>query len=206
MPAPYEILAAPFTLYLAPLGTAFPLIDADPAIDWVKVGTSGDLNYGADGVTVQHRQTTKVYRALGNGGPRKVFLDEEDLLIKLKLADVSLEHYLVALNHNTVTTVAPGGEAGYRKLGLTRGSTLTHKALLVRGRRSAYGDSGNLGLPWNAQYEVPIAVQTASQDAVWRRSDPVELDLEWTALVDFNAATEDERFGRLVMQDADPIS
>ena len=206
MPAPYEILAAPFTLYHAPLGTAFPLIDAVPGVDWIKLGTSGDLNYADDGVTVEHSQTTKLFRALGNGGPRKAFIDEENLIIKLMLADVSLEQYLAALNHNTVTTVAAGGEAGYKKIGLTRGATLVHRALLLRGRRSAYGDNGNLGLDWNAQYEVPIAVQTGSPSAVWRRSDPVALALEWTALVDFNAATEAERFGRLLMQHADPIS
>ncbi len=27
---PYEIIGAPFTLWLAPTGTAFPLIDAAP--------------------------------------------------------------------------------------------------------------------------------------------------------------------------------
>jgi hypothetical protein len=206
MPAPYEILAAPITMYLAPLGTAFPLIDALPAVDWVKVGTSGDLNYMDDGVTVQHSQTIKLYRALGNGGPRKAFLDEENLLIKLALADISLEQYAIALNHNVVTTVAAGGEAGYKKIGLTRGVTLTHKALLLRGNRSPYGDSGTLGLAWNAQYEVPIAVQTGSSDAVWRRSDPVSLALEWHGLVDFNASSEAERFGRLIAQHADPVS
>jgi hypothetical protein len=206
MPAPYEILAAPFTMYLAPLGTAFPLIDATPAVDWVKVGTSGDLNYGDEGVTVEHSQSIKLYRSLGNGGPRKAFIDEENLLIKLMLADVSLEQYKLALNSNAVTTVAAGGEAGYKKIGLTRGATLVHRALLLRGRRSAYGDAGVLTLDWNSQYEVPIAVQTGSPSAVWRRSDPVALALEWTALVDFNAATEAERFGRLVMQNADPVS
>ncbi len=206
MPAPYEILAAPFTLYVAPLGTAFPLIDAVPSVDWIKVGTSGNLNYGDEGVTVEHSQTTKLFRALGNGGPRKAFIDEENLVIKLALADVSLEQYKHALNQNTVTTVAPGGEAGYKKIGLTRGAVLEHRALLLRGNRSAYGDDGSLDIPWNAQYEVPIAVQTGSPSAVWRRSDPVALAIEWTALVDFNAATEAERFGRLVMQHADPIS
>jgi hypothetical protein len=35
-----------------------------------------------------------------------------------------------------------------------------------------------------------------------RKSDPAALALEWTALVDTNAVSVDERFGRIVAQTA----
>src|SRR5262245_60682115 len=116
---PYEVIAAPYTVYIAPIGESFPAINATPAGNWVKVGTNGDLNYQDDGVTVQHSQTIEKWRSLGDTGVRKVFRTEEDLLIRLMLADVSLEQYRHALNMNAVSTTAAGsGTAGFKKLGL----------------------------------------------------------------------------------------
>lgn len=198
---PYEIIAAPYTLWIAPVGTAFPAIDATPAGAWTKVGTSGDLNYTEDGVTVQHSQSVELWRSLGSPGPRKAFRTEEELRISLTLADVSLEQYALALNHNTVTTVAPGsGVAGKKTIGLSRGLDVPQRALLVRGNAaSPYGET------WNAQYEVPIAVQAAEPEVVFTKGEPASLALEWVALEDPQAASVAERFGRLVAQNAAPL-
>jgi len=193
---PYEIIAAPFTVWFAPVGTAFPLIDAAPAAPWAKVGSSGDLNYLDEGVKVSHSQTMSLFRALGDAGSRKAFRTEEDLLIGLSLADLTLEQYAHALNSNPVTTVAAGaGTAGYKKLGLSRGFSVATMALLVRGP-SPYGED------WTLQFEVPRAAQTGNPEPVMRKGEPVALALEWTALVDPDAATEDERFGRVLAQHA----
>lgn len=200
--APYEIIAAPFTMWLAPVGTAFPLIDALPAAfdpEWVKVGTSGELNYKRDGVTVRHGQTVVRWRSLGSTGPRKMFRPEEALLISLVLADMSLEQYAIALNHNTVTTVPAGGEAGYKKIGLTRGPGVRAKALLLRGP-SAYDTD------MNCQYQVPRVGHVGEPELVHRVEEPVGLALEFEAIVDEGAASEDEQFGTLVMQHAAAIS
>lgn len=199
---PYEVIAAPFTLWVAPVGTAFPLIDVTPAVAWIKVGTSGDLNYDdAAGVTVEHSQAITAWRASGDSGSRKVFRTEEDLKIRLKLMDITLEQYAFALNHNAVTDVAAGsGTAGYRSIGLSRGFTVATRALLIRGSVSPYGAED-----WNSQYEIPVAAQTGNPSVVFKKGEPAGLDLEWTALVDPNAATEFERFGRLVSQDAEPL-
>lgn len=199
---PYEVIAAPYTLYLAVVGTTFPLIDATPAVAWVKVGTSGDLNYdeGA-GVVVEHSQTTNKWRSVGDAGSRKIFRTEEDMAISLKLVDVTLEQYKLALNHNTVTTVAAGvGTAGYRKVGLSRGFDIATHALLVRGNVSPYGED------WNSQYEVPRAAQTGSPSVMLsKKGEPAGLDLKWEALVDSTASAA-ERFGRLISQDGDALT
>jgi hypothetical protein len=192
--APYEIIAQPFTLYVAPVGTAFPDVGDVPGILWTKVGTSGNLNYDEKGVEVQHKQKTEVFRSLGDTGPRKAFRSEEDLLISMVLVDISLEQYSLAINFNAVGSIvqAPGVSGG-KKLGLTRGSDVTQRALLVRGEHaSAYGD-----LP--AQYEVPVAIASGDPKVVYVKKEPAGLELEWMAMVDPDATSDDERFGRLVM-------
>lgn len=196
---PYEIIAAPFTVWFAPVGTAFPLINIAPAAAWAKVGSSGDLNYMDEGVTVSHSQTMELFRALGDAGSRKAFRTEEDLKVALTLADLGLEQYRHALNNNAITTtVAGGGNAGHKKIGLSRGFAVFTVALLVRGP-SPYGDDFTL------QFEVPRAAQTGNPEVVMRKDTPAGLALEWTALVDPNAANEFERFGVLRAQHQAPV-
>jgi hypothetical protein len=196
--APYEVIAQPFTLWVAPVGTAFPLIDVAPGGSWTKVGTSGDLNYTEDGVTITHSQSVELWRALGSAGPRKAFRGEEELRIAMVLADVTLEQYAHALNYNAVTTVAAGvGTAGYKKLGLSRGLDVVQRALLVRGSGSPYGTG------WSMQYEVPVAVQAGEPEVVFVKTEPAGLSLEFVALEDPTASDLSERFGRLVAQHAE---
>lgn len=201
MSAPYEIVAQPFTLWVAAVGVAFPEVDDPPGVGWTKVGTSGDLNYTEDGVTVTHNQSVELWRALGSAGPRKAFRTEEELHIALTLADLTLEQYAIALDLGTVTTSAPGaGVAGFKKIGLSRGLDVPQRALLVRGvGASPYGAG------WDVQYEVPIAIQMAEPEVVFVKGEPAGLALEFVALEDPNAAVAGERFGRLIAQNAEPI-
>lgn len=195
---PYEVIAAPYTLYVAPVGTAFPLIDANPAVAWVKVGTSGPLNYDGDaGVTIEHPQSINPWRSLGDAGSRKVFRSSEDLKVRMTLVDISLEQYARAINDNTVTDTPAGvGTAGFRSLGLSRGFTVSTKALLVRGNVSPYGATGN------SQYQIPIAAQSGNPTVVFLKDKPAGLALEWMALVD-PSQSADAYFGVLIVQDAD---
>jgi len=200
MPAnttPFEIIAAPFTIWIAPVAEAFPDLDTDPpGGNWTKVGTNGDLNYSDAGVTISHAQSMNFWRALGDAGSRKVFRQEEDLMIRVEMVDVSLEGYTEALHRQTPADVAAGsGTVGYKTIGLSRGLSVPTTALLVRGP-SPYLD-GEF-----SQYEVPIAAQSGSPEPVYRRDEPAMLALEWTALVDTGAANEFERFGRLRAADA----
>lgn len=189
--APFEILAGPLTLWLAPVGTVFPAIDEDPAVAWVQVGASGNRNYSEDGVTVTHDQTIEGFRSAGSTGKRKVFRTEEDQRITVQIADMTLAAYKVALNGNTVTDTV--GDP--KKIGLSRGREVTEYALLARGK-SPYGDEMNM------QYEVPRVAEVGSQEVGFVKGEPAMLELEFETLEDDNAATEDERFGRLVAQDS----
>lgn len=197
---PYEIVGQPLELFLAPVGTAFPLVDADPAGTWVLVGTSGTRSQDENGVTVTHSQTITKARPGGTTGPVKAFRTEEDLMFKLTLWDVSLEQYMLALNANELTTTAAGsGTAGFKKLGLSRGREVATYALLARGV-SPYDDG------MTAQYQVPRCYQSASPAIAYKKGVPAGVDLEFTALEDLDAASEDLRFGSMVFQHQAPLA
>lgn len=197
---PFEIIGSPALVYVAPSGTAFPTVPFEALTNpWTLVGTAGDLNYDDEGVRIQMMQTIVEFRALGDSGPRKAFRTEEGLKFGLTIVDMTLEQISHALNGNTVTDVPPGAEAGYRWIGLSRGLAIATYAMIARGP-SPYGDDMTL------EWRVPYVMQTGSPEPAYRKGQPAGFALEWTALVDPNAATVAERFGRIVAQDALAVS
>ena len=196
MSEPYEIIMAPYEVWLAPVSTAFPDLDEAPAAAWAKLGTNGADDMEEEGVTVTHSQTISEKRTLGSTGPAKVKRTEESLTISLTLLDLTLEQYAKALNGVTVSDVAAGaGTPGYRKITLRQGPDVTLYALLCKGL-SPYGDS------YAAQYQVPICYQSDNPAPVYNKGDAAALKLTFTAIEDPNAATAAERFGILRSQDA----
>lgn len=194
---PYEIIAAPFDLWIAPVAEPFPAINAAPAGGWVKVGTNGAKNYGEDGVTVAHEEEIEEFRFLGTTGPLKAVRTSEGLMMTLMLHDISLEQYRLALGMNTVATTAPGaGTAGFKKLGLSKGFNVAERAALLRGP-SPYGAG------WNLQYELPRAYLRAEAEVVYSKGEPAGLEITLVALEALSGAA-DEKFGRLIAQNANP--
>ena len=192
---PLEVLAAPFTMYVAPVGTVFPEVDQEPdSTDWTLVGAAGPLNYDEAGVNVDHSQSMAFWRSLGDAGSRKVFRSSEDLKIGLMLVDVTLQQYSFALNGNTVTTTPPSsGVPGTKKIGLSRGFIVDTRAVLLRGPSPEMEDGV-------MQYECPRAAQTGEPKPVFTKDKPAMLAIEWTALVDPDATDPSEYFGRIVTQ------
>ncbi|MEP9402037.1 hypothetical protein [Sphingomonas sp. VNH70] len=189
-----EIIAGPLSLFLAPVGTAFPVITAAPGAPWAGVGTNTTRNYSDDGVSVTHDQKIEQARPAGALGPVAAWRTEEDLTFTVTLWDMTLEQYALALSGVAPTTTAAGvGTPGTRRIGLSRGGTLKTYALLARGV-SAYAET----MP--AQYEVPICYQSGSPKPVFKKGKPAGLELVFTALESAAAASDLERFGRLVMQ------
>ncbi len=134
-----------------------------------------------------------MFRGLGSTGPRKAFRSEEDLIVKAVLADLSLEQYSHVLNENTVTV-----EHGTATVGLSRGTSVARRALLVRFDVSPYRSDGQ------SQYEIPVAVQQGQPDVVFRRgAEPAALALEFRALEDPQATSADELFGRFTADEAE---
>lgn len=197
--APFEIIGQPLTLYLAPVGTAFPLINAAPSGSWTLVGTSGNSSQDEAGVTSTHSQTLNEVRTGGSLGPRKVFRSAEDLEFKVTILDMSLEQFRVALNGNALTTVAAStGVAGTKRIGLTRGFDVTEYALLARGP-SPYADAMNM------QFQVPRCYFSGSPAVAYRKGVAAGVEMMFKALEDLNAASIDLRFGSLLGQHQAPL-
>lgn len=194
---PYEIIVSPFQIYLGPVGEPFSLLDDVPAGNFTLLGTSGKKNYAEDGVTTTHEQTINQIRTLGSTGPVKVTRPEENLTIDMILMDCSLEHYATILNNIAVNDVAAAaGTPGYREITLRQGPDVATFAMICKGV-SPYGDG------WYMQYQIPIVYQGANPAPVFVKGAAAALACTWTAIEDPNAATEAERFGKLVAQDAE---
>lgn len=188
---PFEIIGAPLTLWVAPIGTAFPVINAAPAAGWTRIGTNGDRNYESGGITVNHARSYDKVRTAGATGPVKAFLSEEDLMFGVTLLDLTLEQYQIALNGNTITTVAPAtGVPGTKRIGLSEAPGKTREyALLARGL-SPYNEA----LP--LQFEVPRCFQSGTPAPVFRKGGTgAGLALQFTALENLAATNDEERFG-----------
>lgn len=196
MGEPYEIIMAPYEVYLAPVGTAFPDVDETPAAAWKLLGKSGADNMEEGGVSVVNGQTLVSKRTAGSTGPVKVGRTEEELTLGLTVYDMTAEQYALALNNATVTDTAAGaGTPGTRSIPLRQGRSVSLFALLCRGV-SPYDDS------MVAQYQVPKVYQSDNPSPVFSKGDAAGLKLTFNALEDLDAATEAERFGKYVAQDA----
>ncbi len=96
--APYEIIAGPADLWVAPVGETFPDVDDAPAGGWVALGdTEG-------GVKAKHSQSIELLRTDQSTGPVKAIRSEEMLEISTNLAHLTLENFAYLLNRVTVGT------------------------------------------------------------------------------------------------------
>ena len=197
---PYEVIAGPLEVWVGPTGESFPDVNDTPTGNWTKVGTSGVRTISEDGVTITHPQTVEVARSAGSTGPIKAWRTEEELHIAFSLLDLSPEEYARALNGNSVETVAAGvGTSGVKQLGLSRGRTVAQVALLLRGT-----DMSSEGSDLNCQYEFPRAVEQGEPELAYVKGAPVMIGLEYQIIEDPDATSEDERFGRYVVQTEEP--
>jgi hypothetical protein len=177
--APFEIIAAPFDVYVAAVGTTFPDVSQTPSGSWFLLGTSGNKNYDDDGITVTHEQKIDEFTPVGLTASRKAFRTEEEFKLAFKLVDVSATQYAKVMNQASVTT-APGGggTSGSLSFNLLMGTTVQTYALLARGVESAGGAN------FNTQYQVALCYQSASPAPVWKKGVPAALALEFTGLWD----------------------
>lgn len=189
--APYEIIAAPFEVYIAPVGEAMPAVTLEPPVgNWTLLGTLGDTEYGEDGVSVQHTETVEDFRSLGSTGPVKAFRTEEDLLVSFMLHDLTLEEYARALNFGTVVT-----DSNDKTLAMYQGQEVAYRALLVRGN-----GAGPYGASYNMQFEIPRVREDSAPEVIFTKGAPAGLALIFRAMIDLNAATDGARFGLIRTQ------
>lgn len=191
---PFEVIGAPFSVYVAAAATARPAITAAPGIAWTLLGTRGPLSYSEEGVQVELPQSFNAFRSLGSAAPLKLFRSEEDAFFQITMADLTLAQLQQALNQNAVTSTP--GTPGSHRVGLSRGLIVSTVALLVRGP-SPYGDD------LFSQFWVPYAANISNIQIQVRRDQATAYQMRWQAIVNPAAATPAEQLG--IYEAADPL-
>ena len=188
---PREIVVGPLELWLAPAVEAEDDVDAGPAANWAKFGTSGDSNYTEAGIVITHSQTIRQTFAVGSTAARKANRQQEQLTIGLTLMDLSLVQYTKVLNNTTKSTdTTPNIDY----IGMLRGPDVTLFSLLARG--TGLSPSG----AFNIQLYVPRVYQSADPALTFSKDTEAALAAVFTALEHPDAATAEERFGRFVVE------
>lgn len=190
---PQEVVASPLSLYVAPIGTAQPVLDvAPPTGTWTLVGVNGQNDYDSTGLTVTHNQTYNSFQPVGTTAPITAWRVSEQITVSVTLADTSATAYALALNNVAVTTIAATtGQPGESDVPLLQGVTTNMFALLCRGISA-------LNQSMNAQYWIPAVYQSAAPAPVYKLGTPAELALTFSAVLDPNGAG----FGKLQQQSA----
>lgn len=180
---PFEVMGAPHGVYIAPVGEARPALTVvTPAGNWVVVGKNGNRSYSEEGVRVNSPAAYNYFRGNASAAPLKAFRSEEDVMIAITLADMTLESLALAFNKTSEDV----NETGItRTIGLSRGLGVATFALLVRGP-SPYMDDGI------AQFWLPVAANVSSVELALRRDNATTYPLEFRALVYAAAATGEE--------------
>lgn len=188
---PREIVVGPLTAYLAAAVEAEDDVDGTPSGNWALLGTSGDENYSEDGITVTHSQSLRYTRAAGATGPLKVNRQTEDLTIGLSLMDLSAAQYTKVLNNTTKSTdTSPNIDY----IGLRRGPDVTVLSGIFKG--TGLSPSGDFPI----QLYIPRMVQSADPAPQFSKGADAMLAVVFTALEYQSAGTDEERFGRYVVQ------
>jgi hypothetical protein len=178
MAAPYQIVAGPATVFIAPTGTPFPAIAA-ATTGWLSLGhTDG-------GVKVKHVQTITYEPGYDDGAPIKARRTSEGLTITFVLAESTLERFSTVLDSAALTT-----GAAEKSIVLAQSYIVQKWSMLVRGP-SPYMDNAFM------QYEIPVVVQGADPEVVFVKDKYSGLDCEFNALADLSGGA---RFGRLRAQ------
>ena len=194
MPAPFEAVNGPVTVYHAVVGTAAPEISEDPPPGtWTKLGTNGDKSYGEDGVTVTPSRSYEHQMVLGSTAPQKAYLTEQGFAVSVPLIDLTAEALARVMNGASVTDTVPGnGTGGHRSFDLLMDTDGSEIALLVRGK-SPYLDDAN------AQHWVPRCYVSDVGEYGFVKGEGANYEVEFTAL-----EHETHGFGKYYGQDAAP--
>lgn len=173
-----ELVNGPFEVYLAPLATAFPVVNVAPAVAWVKIGTSGSKSISEAGIDMKFDQSVKIFRSLGNFGPRKGFRESEDVSLSFELADFSAEAYATVMG---VDVTVVGGSPPTKTVPLAHGSTIKEVAMLIRGDGKSPYDANGV---WGVQAEIPRVAQIGAPSAKIVKGDPIMWACEFRVFED----------------------
>lgn len=191
-----EVLAAPYAVYIAPGGTAFPAVDDDEsAFDaaWVLLGTNGTKNYVDSGVVLTLNETVTDFTGAGGTRPMNAWRTAEGGTVAFSLADMSTDMLAHILDEATVTTVAgAAGVPGSKSFSADRGVQTYKYAVLLRG----LSPEGTVEDALNAQWQITRAYQSGNQALTYTKGTPTELPVEFTILEGLGGVSSCEYFAQ----------
>lgn len=190
----YDIITGVGEIWVGPIGAAMPTLDQVPTnadARWTYVGPS------EDGVKIDFDETINAFSPDTETGDTDAVRSHEAVKITANLYEATLENLALAFASNvtTVTQVAPAaGAMGYREVGMSRGFAVSKRAILFRGN-SPYGD-------YPGQYLVPFGYVSGKVGLEYKKDNHVLVPVEFNALVDKNASSDQKKFGVIQYGDA----
>lgn len=179
MPTPREIIYGPAEVYAAPVGEAFPAVNAAPAGNWALIGTEGSKNYDEAGVIIRSPVAMAAFRSLGSTLKRKVSITERDFAVEFTAVDINPEEmaYALGVDPDDITdTPAGGGAAGHQAIEIPSSPIPFQQAILVRCTQSPFGEA------MNHQWEIFAANQVGSGEGTYSKSTPFGMRHQWEAV------------------------
>jgi hypothetical protein len=171
--SPFDTVVGPGSIWVAPVGTSFPVVDlATPAAAWTSLGeTDGGCEFTA-------KRTVKKHVTDQSFAPKKTTVLTKEIELGFTLAQVTLERLAYVLDGQAVTSVAavPGVSAGYKSITLSSLATLPQYAMLIR-VPSPYQD-GYL------QFEFPKVSPSGDQKMSYKKDEQTLIPTTWDVLED----------------------
>lgn len=170
------------TVYVAPVGTAFPAVDdAEAAFDaaWFRIGTDGAKSYAEDGVTVRRNVTSEDVRTLGTTLIRKTAITEAGFEVEFNVLDMDPAQVMLAWggDETDVTDVVPGaGVPGTSTIVVPTSPTPVRRAVLVRYPMSPEG------VEFNTDVHIQDATQVGGGEATIAKGGAMQWQHLWKVL------------------------
>jgi len=184
---PFDQLTGPLQVYIAPVDSTVPDIDAAPTSPWVELAeTDGEQS-------LQHAGALAYFYDNAHQGPRKSVRPDEEVIATFTLVSLTLEHYARILDAVGDVVEDAVSDPNTKTLPLERGFTPSKYALLFRGAAaSPYG-------AWPALYVIPRGVFDGEPQPTFATDGRPALECEFHALEDISQDEGDE-LGWLVVQ------
>jgi len=183
---PFAQITGTAKIYLAPVRTAPPAINATPGASWIYLGeTDGDQ-------AIAHTGPLTFFRVNERTGPSKAVRPEEDVIVTFTLVDLTYANYARVLHatSNVVAATTPARET----MPFRRGQCPVQYALLMHGSADS-----PFGL-YPAYNYIPVVVSDSEPTVTRAKDGRAALECTFTAMEDYQATNVLYALGYAVAQ------
>jgi hypothetical protein len=171
--APYDIFVGSADVWVAPVGTAFPAIDAEPGSPWVLVGTRGAKQYSDSGLTIRSNITTNAIRSLGSILTIKNVRSDADFQVEFVVMDTTPDQLAISFGTDPSTIDDNTDDESFA---VNFSPIPLQRAVLVRTGQSPFGAGAN------SQLEIAAADQLGSAEGAFSKTEGLGFQHLWSAV------------------------